>query len=265
MRRISLIFLIPVFLLVSGCSALDLAGIADRIKVSVSRDFTGISVLGCIDVIFTDDCETAQIEADVNLLPYVEVYEVGKLLKIEFSEGLKVTDGNFRATVLIPFKSGVSNISVSGTASFVSDFPISGKDIAITASGSSEIICPLHADRSATVNLNGASSAECGSLSAALLNLSLSGASVLEAAGRVSSCQLFLVGASELRGLSESQNHSVEIGSCYGDLTGASKAFFRSDGLISCNLYGDSYISYIGKADISGSKCYDDSEIEEED
>ena len=220
---------------------------------------------GNIDVIFADDIDVAQVQTDVNLLPYVNVYGKGKQLKIEFEEGLNVKTGSLKASVKIPYRKGVNIVSASGSASFVSDLPIVSKDIVITAIGASEVICHVLAESSATVKLTGASSFECGSLSAGILNLTLAGASEMNAAGKVASGQIELSGASELEGISSAQKYSLEIGSCYGTLSGASEASFKCDGLISCNLSGDSSISYTGNADISGCKCYDTSEVEKVD
>lgn len=263
MKRFS-IFLIPVILLACSCSKIELAGITECINISLPDSFSGIYISGNIDVIFADDTDVAQVETDVNLLPYVNVYGKGKQLKIEFEDGLNVKSGSLHASVTIPYRRDVNIVSASGSASFVSDRPIASKDVVITATGASEVICHVLADKSATVKLTGASSLECGSLSAGVMNLTLAGASEMKAAGRVTSCQLELSGASELEGISSVQKYSLEIGSCYGTLSGASEATFRSDGLISCNLSGDSSISYTGKADISGSKCYDSSEIEKD-
>lgn len=257
-----LLLLISVVLLACSCSKIELAGITERINVSVPDSFTGIYVSGNIDVIFADGIDVAQVEADVNLLPYVNVYGKGKQLKIEFEDGLNVKTGALKASVKIPYKKGVNIISASGSASFVSDHPIASKDIVIAATGASEVICHVLAESSATVQLTGASSFECGSLSAGILNLTLTGASEMNAAGKVVSGQIELSEASELEGISSVQKYSLEIGSCYGTLSGASEASFKSNGLISCNLSGDSSISYIGNADISGSKCYDTSEVE---
>ncbi len=256
------LFLLSVILLACSCSKLELAGITERINISLPYNFTSIYIAGDIDVMFTDDVNTAQIEADVNLLPYVNVYEDGKQLKIEFEKGLNVKSGILEATVMLPYKRGVNIVSAVGAATFMSDYPIVSKDIVITAIGASEVICNVLAESSATVKLTGASSFECGSLSAGILNLTLTGASEMNAAGKVAFGQIELSGASELEGISSAQKYSLEIGSCYGTLSGASEASFKSDGLISCNLSGDSSISYTGNADISGCKCYDTSEVE---
>lgn len=257
-------FFISIFsvLLACSCSKLELAGIVDRINLNVPGDFTSISVDGAIDVSFSDDCTSVQVETDVNLLPYVEVYLDGRQLKVRLSSEIKISpDYNSRITVMIPYRQGVNSISLDGASSFVSDYPVKGKDVVIVASGASEIICHVIAERSATISLSGASLAEFGSLSSELLNLEMSGASSLQASGRVSSGQISLSGASELKGIVSVQKYSFDIDSCYGTLVGASKAVFKSDGLISCNLYGASRICYIGNADMSGSRCYAASEI----
>ena len=265
MMKKFILFLLSVILLACSCSKLELAGITERINISLPYNFTSIYIAGDIDVIFTDDVATAQIEADVNLLPYVNVYEEGRQLKIEFEDGLNVKSGTLEATVIIPYKRGVNIVSAVGAATFMSDYPLVAKDVVITAAGASEVIGHILAEKSVTVKLSGASSLECGSVSAGILNLTLSGASEMKAAGKVTSGHIELSGASELEEISSAQKYSLEIGSCYGTLSGASEASFKSDGLISCNLSGASSISYIGNADISGSKCYDTSDIEKGD
>ncbi len=249
--------------LLCSCSKLELAGVYDRVMVELDQSYTGIDVSDCIEVRYSVDCESAVIEADVNLIPYVEIYEKGNTLKIGLAKGLKLDDdgwNSLRVVVTLPFRPEVRSISLSGAATFISDFPVTGDRFSLDASGASRFTGDVAADMVA-IDLSGASTMECGSLICSRMDLSAGGASSARLSGKVSSCRISLSGASTMKGVPDVLPFSLELHDCSGSLSGASYASFRSDGSISCSLSGASTIVYMGNADISRSRVSGDGSV----
>ena len=111
----------------AGCSdiSIDLAGYTESKTIPVSMDFTGVEVEDAIEVIFSDTMNEAYIEADANVLPYVEIYEDYRgILTIGYSAGLKMNgNGYFRTIVEIPYKSNICHLSASGASIISSGRP----------------------------------------------------------------------------------------------------------------------------------------------
>ena len=238
-----------------GCSKVELAGITDVVHVDIPMSYTELDVSSVMEVRFSEDCTSPQLEADVNLMPYIKIYERKGVLYVGLANGLKLDDSGwaaFKAVVTLPPNRDIESVSLSGAASLISDFPFIGSRFAVDASGASSFTGAVEAD-DFDVDLSGASLIECGFLKCGSMELSASGASSLRISGTVSSCSMSLSGASSLGDISAGNPYSLEIVTCTGVLSGASRAVFRSDGRISCTLNGGSSIYYSGDADVSGS------------
>lgn len=238
-----------------SCSKIDLAGITDTVFVDIPMTYTGIEVESAIEVRLSEDCTAPQLEADVNLMPYIEIYEKDRTLRVKLSSGVRLTNSAwaaFKAVVTLPAKSDIGYVSLSGASSLISDIPFRSDVFSLTASGASLFTGAVSAEK-LDIDLSGASLAEFGFLEGDRMKISASGASFLKFSGAVQSCNMVLGGASSVSGISDTWKYSLEIGRCTGSLSGASYAAFRSNGEISCTLSGGSCIYYYGDADISGS------------
>lgn len=256
MRRISVLFCIAVLAFCS-CSKVELAGVIDSVEISVPMDFSSIDIEGCFDVRLNEDCTTATVTSDVNVLPYIEIFETDGTLKVRFSRGFRLkNDGwnTLQVIVDLPYKEGIKAVSLSGASSFSSDQTMTADNISLSVSGASTVTCDVSAAQTVSMNISGASSV--GSvLSANDLNLVVSGASRLRTSGKVSRCQMNISGASTVSGISETQKYSLEISDCRGELSGASHMDLHCDGFIKCYLSGASSMSVSGSADFSQSVC----------
>src|SRR6188474_1291024 len=161
MKKIAL-FSLVILLFASGCR--EIAG--SRVKgsgniITENRNETGFSnidVSGDIDVyIKQDSTSSVKVEADDNILEYIEVHTEGSTLAI-------YTEGNIRLKPSHKIKVYVSNpqykdLRVSGASSIHSENEITSADVLhIELSGASEGSLELNAPR-VSVNLTGASNA----------------------------------------------------------------------------------------------------------
>ena len=161
MKKIALFSLI-ILVFASGCR--EIAG--ERVKGSghvitenrTASGFNSIDVSGAIDVYVRQDSGTSvKVEADDNILEYIEVHTEGSTLAI-------YTEGNIRLKPSHKIKVYVSNpqykdLRVSGASTIHSENEISSADVLhIELSGSSEGSLELNAPR-VSVNLTGASNA----------------------------------------------------------------------------------------------------------
>lgn len=238
-----------------GCSKIDLAGITDTVQVDVPVSYTGLAVYSGIDVRLSEDCTVPKLEADVNIIPHIEIYGQDGTLKICLEKGVRLDNdawNSFKAVVTLPAKDGIRAVTLSGASSLISDIPFRSDAFSLAASGASMFTGAIKAEE-LDIDLSGASLAECGFLEGDNMRLSASGASFMKLSGTVQSCNMVLSGASSVSGISDSQKYSMEIDRCTGSLSGASSATFRSDGEIRCTLSGASLIYYSGNADSSGS------------
>jgi len=161
MKKIALFSLV---ILVFASSCREIAGRRIRGSGNIitqnrsESGFTNIDVSGAIDVYIKQDSSTSvKVEADDNILEYIEVHTEGSTLAI-------YTEGNIRLKPSHKIKVYVSNpqykdLRVSGASSIHSENEITSADVLhIELSGASEGSLELNAPR-VSVNLTGASNA----------------------------------------------------------------------------------------------------------
>jgi hypothetical protein len=161
MKKIAL-FSLVIFVFASGCR--EIAG--SRVKgsgniITENRNETGFSnidVSGDIDVyIKQDSTSSVKVEADDNILEYIEVHTEGSTLEI-------YTENNIRLKPSHKIKVYVSNpeykeLQVSGASSIRSENEITSPDgLHVDISGASEGRLEVNAPK-VSVNLTGASNA----------------------------------------------------------------------------------------------------------
>ena len=249
MKKIAVVLLAAV--LFSSCAKISISGIKDTKLMEVSSSFSAIEVEGAIEVEFTDD-HLVEIESDVNLLPYVEVYVSDEVLHVKYKDGVRIGDGYYSTYVGIPYVSNISSVTLSGASVFESDYPLAAVDFTLNASGASEMDAEVIAEKG-TFNLSGASAVKGRYIIADKLYVLASGASKVMAQVLVSKCVAELSGASRISGTDNgsigNETFNFNVGNFSGSLSGASGAFLTcSDGKISGTLSGASYIFYKGNA-----------------
>ena len=237
----------------AGCSdiSIDLAGYTESKTIPVSMDFTGVEVEDAIEVIFSDTMNEAYIEADANVLPYVEIYEDYRgILTIGYSAGLKMNgNGYFRTIVEIPYKSNICHLSASGASIISSGRPFIADEFYLNASGASAIYGKEVTADNITMELSGAGRVEFDLTETGVLDICASGASSLSTGGCIDTCNMQLDGGSAMDGRALYGISGLYIDKCYGSLSGGSTAWFSTDnGTISCSLTGGSHIYYAGNA-----------------
>ena len=229
MKKIAL-FSLVIFVFASGCR--EIAG--ERVRGSghvitenrSTSEFNSIDVSGAIDVyVRQDSAASVKVEADDNILEYIEVHTEGSRLEI-------YTENNIRLRPTHKIKVYISNpqykeIHVSGASSIRCENEITSDVLDVNLTGASEGRLEINAPR-ISVNVTGAS------------NASIKG-KTKDFEGRAS-------GASEIKGFDLlSENADV-------DASGASHIEIFASVRIDGQSSGASSVSYKGNAQSSVEK-----------
>jgi len=189
--------------------------------------FNNIDVSGAIDVYVKQDSTTSvKVEADDNILEYIEVHTEGSTLAI-------YTEGNIRLRPSDKIKVYISNpqykeIQISGASSVRSENEITSPDV-------------LH------LGLSGASEGRL-ELNAPKISVNLTGASNANIKGKTKDFEGGASGASEIRGFDLlSENADV-------DASGASSIEIYASVKISGEASGASSVNYKGNAQVNVEK-----------
>jgi hypothetical protein len=230
MKKIAL-FSLVIFVFASGCR--EMAG--RRVKGSghiitenrTATGFNSIDVSGAIDVYVKQDSATSvKIEADDNILEYIEVRTEGSTLEI-------YTENNIRLRPTNKIKVYISNpqykeIQVSGASSVLCENEITSTD-------------------ALEVSLSGASAGKL-ELNAPKVSVDLTGASNASVKGKTKDFEGSASGASEIRGFDLlSENADV-------DASGASHIEIYASVKIDGQASGASSVNYKGNAQSSVEK-----------
>ena len=229
MKKIALFSLI-ILVFASGCR--EIAG--ERVKGSghvitenrSTSDFNSIDVSGAIDVYVRQDSATSvKVEADDNILEYIEVHTEGSRLEIYTQNNIRLRPSN-KIKVYISSPE-YKEIEVSGASSVRCENEITSDVLDVNLSGASEGRLELNAPK-ISVNVTGAS------------NANIKG-KTKDFEGRAS-------GASEIRGFDLlSENADV-------DASGASNIEIFASVRIDGQSSGASSVNYKGNAQSSVEK-----------
>jgi len=227
MKKIALFSLI---ILVGGCR--EIAG--ERIKGSghvitenrSTSDFNSIDVSGAIDVYVRQDSATSvKVEADDNILEYIEVHTEGSRLEIYTENNIRLRPSN-KIKVYISSPE-YKEIQVSGASSVRCENEITSDVLDVNLSGASEGRLELNAPK-ISVNVTGASNASIK--------------------GKTKDFEGSASGASEIRGFDLlSENADV-------DASGASHIEIYASVRIDGQSSGASSVNYKGNAQSSVEK-----------
>jgi|SRR5215207_3505089 len=226
--RISFIVLAIALFGLSSCNYFGGERISgDGHVVSQQRNASGfhsLDVSGGIKVHLRQDAASSvKVEADQNLMEYIEVYNDGNTLVIKEKDGVNLDPSkDILVYVAAPtFK----DIDVSGACDIIGDGPISANDeMSVNASGASNINLQLNASK---------------------LRSELSGSSHLNLKGQVTDFSLHASGASEIKTF-ELVADNIEL-----DLSGASEAEVNANKKLDVEASGASNVIYKGRPAIT--------------
>ena len=220
--------------------------------------YTELEVSDAFDVTVSDAVNQITVTAGKNVMPNVVVERVGDELIIR----LKAFSGNYKNSemkVVLPYNANLRSVELSGSAHFNSTYGLSGHDVDVDLSGSSEFVCDIAAEE-ADIDLTGASKMKANVI-AGKLDLEMYGASEATLTGQVSKMDMDLYEASDIIKTVSGTRYGLAVGECEGTMLGASNAYIHSDGSIQVNLWGASDLHYTGEASTSGSYTYGGSNI----
>lgn len=143
MRQIAIF----IFILFSFASCKHITGSGNIVKETKQvENFTGISAGSGFDVeVRIGSPASVEIEADDNLMKYIQVKVTDNMLRIQSKNNLSITNGHFKAFVTVP---ALDNIESSGAADIkvLDEIKNSGK-IRLHASGAAKITARLDAPK----------------------------------------------------------------------------------------------------------------------
>lgn len=217
------------FLIVSGCSfAQGTKGDGNVVKQERSvSSFSGIDVGGAFEVILTQgDSESLVLEADENLLGFIDTEVRGSTLKIKTTKDIN----DFKALIVhITFKD-LKELEISGACNLSGENTFKLGNLEMDCSGASDIALKLAVGD---------------------LNVDCSGASQIDLYGSADALYMDISGAS---GFDASD---LEVKVCDADISGASHAKIFVTGELSADVSGAGSLKYKGDAvikqhDVSG-------------
>jgi hypothetical protein len=269
--------LILILMLVPGCNGF-IVKVPDRI-VTKQYDISDFSAVDIGDAfsfeITAADSYSIEIQADEDLLGYIDVRKTGQTLKIGVQPTFNFRNrGPLKAFITMP---SLGSIVCSGAA----DGIVSGFDSAekfyVELSGASEMIMRNITAGDMTCTLTGASELEMfdinmkdvrfdlsgasdmrGNLTATGTDFTVSGASSVEMNGSADDLSVDASGASDLR-LSDFAVRSADI-----TLSGASECRVNAESKLEINLSGGSDLHYRGNPSITRMDTSGGSEVKKD-
>ena len=186
--------------------------------------FTGVDVGGAIEVhVKQDAAQSVKIEADENLMQYIEVYTSGSTLNIHPRNGVNLDPS--REIIVYVSAPAFKNIEVSGASKVIGDNAISGSEgLNLSASGASKVM----------MELSGGS-----------VGGDVSGASEINLKGQVSKFDFQASGASHINAYDLVAEDAVV------DVSGASGTEITANKNLKAEASGASHVRYKGNASVN--------------
>lgn len=186
--------------------------------------FNGVDVGGAMEVhVKQDATQSVKIEADDNLVQYIEVYTEGSTLKIHPRNGYNLDPS--REIIVYVSAPAFKGIGVSGASKIIGDNAISGNDgLTLDASGASKIMIELSGG-----NVGG----------------DVSGASSINLKGSVSKVDFQASGASHINA------YELVADDAVADVSGASSMEITANKTLKAEASGASHVRYKGSANVN--------------
>jgi len=223
-QAIILTFMIMMVLsLTSSCMLADgIKGNGDVVKEDRSvSGFDGISVGGAFDVFLTQgSTEALTIEAESNLMEYIETEVIGGTLRIKSEENLKP---NKSIKLYITLKD-IKELDVSGACDIVSENRLKLDDLELDVSGAADVELSLELNK---------------------LEADFSGASDIQLAGSANELELDISGAGELDAM-EFEVEKVRL-----EVSGAASAKVFATSELDVEVSGAATVKYKGNPQVN--------------
>ena len=187
-------------------------------------NFTDVDVSGAMNVhIRQDAANGVRVEADQNLMQYIETNLDGNTLRIHQKEGFNLQPSK---EIIVYVSAPVfKELEVSGASKLISDNAISGKDeLSIHASGASQITMQVELTK---------------------LRTELSGASTLNLKGSATNFSTQASGASNIKCMDLNTDETTI------DVSGASEVEITANKQLNIEASGASSVNYKGAANIN--------------
>lgn len=225
MKKLLLVFT-AVVLLVS-CRFLG----GERIRgngniVTVQRNvgsFNSIEAGGAVEVrVKQDNANTVRVEADENLLEYLDVFTDGNTLVIQSKDGFNLDPSE--DIIIYASAPRFANLDISGASKLISEGTLTGDEMEVGASGASEIRMDVKVEK---------------------LQAGLSGSSTMELRGEASHFVTEGSGASTIKAMDLNTEETTL------DLSGSSNAEVTANKQLNVEASGASDVRYRGNANIN--------------
>lgn len=194
--------------------------------VNVQRNvgsFNSIEAGGAVEVrVKQDQSNTVRIEADENLLEYLEVFTDGNTLVIKSRDGFNLDPSE--EIVIYASAPRFSNLDISGASKLFSEGSLTGDELQLGASGASEIRMDVKIEK---------------------LQANLSGSSTMELRGQAAHFTTEGSGASTIKAIDLATEETTL------DLSGASDAEVTASKQLNIDASGASDVRYRGNANIN--------------
>lgn len=230
---------------------------------SIDGTYTELEVEDAFDV-FVDTLATmVTVTAGEHVMPNVMVEIKQNTLKIYLS-GWHTNLGK-DMTVILPYNADLTNVELSGSSEFYSEYGLEGRKVEVDLSGASEFYCDIDADEvdidlsgssdfvgdvladKIDMDLEGASSIK-GDVMANELDIDLNGSSEATLEGEVGLLKIDLSGASDINKTVNVNRYGLACDRCEGSVSGSSNVYIHCDGSIRVSLSGSSDLHYTGTA-----------------
>ncbi len=227
MRKLSiLLFIIPV--IITSCRFFGGERVHGDGNITTQQrnvgNFTGLDVSGAMNVhIMQDAAVGVRVQADANLMQYIETNLDGNTLHIHQKDGFNLQPSK---EIIVYVSAPVfKELEVSGASNIVGDNAISGKEeLSIHASGASGITMQVDLSK---------------------LYSDLSGASTLNLKGRAASFTIEASGASNIKCMDLNTDETTV------DVSGASEVEITANKQLNIEASGASNVDYKGAANIN--------------
>ena len=185
--------------------------------------FNSIEAGGAVQVhVRQDAANSVTLETDENLLEFLDVFVDGKTLVIRTQKGYNLDPSD--DIIIYASAPAFEKLDVSGASKIIGDGTISGDNLALGASGASEILMNVDVSK---------------------LEADLSGASILQLKGNAANFSTGASGASKIKCIDLATEETTL------DISGATDAEVTANKQLNIDASGASNIDYRGNANIN--------------
>ena len=182
-------------------------------------DYSGVSAGGSFDVVLVKGNESkVTIEAEENIIPYIETVISGDILKIKYKKNTNISTTK-RVTVTVIYND-LNNVSLGGSGNVLCTSLIKSKDFKVSLGGSGNIT--LHVDSET-------------------INASVGGSGNIDLKGKTNELTCSIAGSGSIK------SYGLEAEDVYVNLTGSGSVKTTVNSKIKSKIVGSGSVYYKGK------------------